>query len=96
MDQDLSLMKQMLTLNETIEELKNKRLYGMSKESLEDSTTNIKSSTCALSRNVSTLSLSSGEFVESNITEDDTEVKEQMSQKRLLKHRDSCDSGYGD
>ena len=37
-DQDLSLMKQLLTLNETIEELKNKRLYGVNKGSLDDST----------------------------------------------------------
>ena len=29
-------MKQLLTLNETIEELKNKRLYGVTKDSLTD------------------------------------------------------------
>ncbi|OWF38136.1 uncharacterized protein LOC110466649 [Mizuhopecten yessoensis] len=34
MDQDLSLMKQLLTLNETIEDIKSRRLYGVSKESL--------------------------------------------------------------
>lgn len=32
MDQDLSLMKQLLTLNETIEEIKFKRLHGGSKD----------------------------------------------------------------
>jgi hypothetical protein len=41
-------MKQMLTLNETIEELKNKRLYGVSKGSLDDST-------CQLGKSVSTM-----------------------------------------
>lgn len=34
MDQDLSLMKQLLTLNETIEDIKSRRLYGVSKESI--------------------------------------------------------------
>lgn len=34
MDQDLSLMKQLLTLNEAIEDLKTKRLYHVSKDSL--------------------------------------------------------------
>lgn len=34
MDQDVSLMKQLLTLNETIEDIKSRRLYGYSKESL--------------------------------------------------------------
>lgn len=34
MDQDLSLMKQLLTLNEAIEDLKVKRLYHVSKDSL--------------------------------------------------------------
>ncbi|KAH3809233.1 hypothetical protein DPMN_137594 [Dreissena polymorpha] len=34
MDQDLSLMKQLLTLNEAIEDLKTKRLYHLSKDSL--------------------------------------------------------------
>lgn len=34
MDQDLSLMKQLLTLNESIEDLKTKRLYHVSKDSL--------------------------------------------------------------
>ena len=34
MDQDLSLMKQLLTLNEAIEDLKVKRMYHVSKDSL--------------------------------------------------------------
>lgn len=34
MEQDISLMKQLLTLNETIEEIKQKRMYGVSKDSL--------------------------------------------------------------
>ena len=34
MDQDLCLMRQLLTLNEAIEDIKTKRLYGMSKNSL--------------------------------------------------------------
>ena len=34
MEQDLSLMKQLLTMNEAIEDIKNKRLFGCtSKES---------------------------------------------------------------
>lgn len=37
MDQDLSLMKQLLTLNETIEEIKFKRLHASSNNSLETS-----------------------------------------------------------
>lgn len=37
MDQDLSLMKQLLTLNEAIEDLKVKRLYHVSKDSLQGS-----------------------------------------------------------
>ena len=52
-DQDMSLMKQLLTLNETIEELKNKRLYGVNKGSLDDST-------CQLDKSVSTMSIDSG------------------------------------
>ena len=34
MDQDLCLMRQLLTLNEAIEDIKTKRLYGISKNSL--------------------------------------------------------------
>lgn len=37
MDQDLSLMKQLLTLNEAIEDLKVKRLYHLSKDSMRTS-----------------------------------------------------------
>jgi hypothetical protein len=46
-------MKQLLTLNETIEELKNKRLYGVSKGSLDDST-------CDIDKSLSTMSIDSG------------------------------------
>lgn len=46
-------MKQLLTLNETIEELKNKRLYGVSKGSLDDNT-------CNLGKSASTMSVDSG------------------------------------
>ena len=77
-------MKQMLTLNETIEELKNKRLYGVSKGSLDDST-------CQLGKNLSTMSIDSGSASECS-TEDDTNVQS-ASYKRF---EDSEDSGYGE
>ena len=85
-DQDLSLMKQMLTLNETIEELKNKRLYGVSKGSLDDST-------CQLGKSLSTMSIDSGSASECN-TEDDTNV--QSAPYKCFDHQDSEDSGYGE
>lgn len=44
MDQDLSLMKQLLTLNEAIEDIKTQRLYGVSKDSLRESTGNLSGS----------------------------------------------------
>ncbi|KAJ8305622.1 hypothetical protein KUTeg_016167 [Tegillarca granosa] len=44
MDQDLSLMEQLLTMNESVEEIKSRRLYGVSKESLEQSLDTINSS----------------------------------------------------
>ncbi|XP_076079502.1 uncharacterized protein LOC143049709 [Mytilus galloprovincialis] len=78
-DQDLSLMRQLLTLNETIEELKNKRLYGVSKDSLDDSAGYLKDSTCHLSKSMSTMSLSShtsSECSSSIMSEDDTDIKE--------------------
>ncbi|VDI07640.1 Hypothetical predicted protein [Mytilus galloprovincialis] len=78
-DQDLSLMRQLLTLNETIEELKNKRLYGVSKDSLDDSADYLKDSTCHLSKSMSTMSLSShtsSECSSSIMSEDDTDIKE--------------------
>lgn len=37
MDQDLTLMEQLMTLNETIEDIKVKRLYGSSRESFHSS-----------------------------------------------------------
>ena len=37
MDQDLTLMEQLLTLNEKIEDIKVKRLYGSSRESFHSS-----------------------------------------------------------
>ncbi|CAG2229433.1 unnamed protein product [Mytilus edulis] len=78
-DQDLSLMRQLLTLNETIEELKNKRLYGVSKDSLDESANYIKGSTCQLSKSMSTMSLSSqasSECSSSIMSEDDTDITE--------------------
>lgn len=44
MDQDLSLMKQLLTLNETIEDLKWQRRYYYSRSSLQDSSADLASS----------------------------------------------------
>ncbi|KAJ8306427.1 hypothetical protein KUTeg_016972 [Tegillarca granosa] len=41
MDQDISLMRQLLTLNETIEEIKQKRMYGVSKDSLRASSVDL-------------------------------------------------------
>ncbi|VDI07641.1 Hypothetical predicted protein [Mytilus galloprovincialis] len=86
-DQDLSLMRQLLTLNETIEEIKNKRLYGVSKDSLYDSEDYLKGSTCHLSKSVSTMSLGSDYFCECSGSEDDTDLTK--------KDLDSEDSGYG-
>ncbi|XP_052095181.1 uncharacterized protein LOC127730707 [Mytilus californianus] len=87
-DQDLSLMRQLLTLNETIEELKNKRLYGVSKDSLDDSSNYLKDSTCQLSKSVSTMSLGSDYSCECSGSEDDTDMKKT--------DQDSEDSGYGE
>lgn len=44
MDQDLSLMEQLLTMNESVEEIKSRRLYGVSKDSLGQSLDTINSS----------------------------------------------------
>lgn len=41
MDQDLSLMKQLLTLNETIEDIKFRRLHAISNDSLVTSSCNL-------------------------------------------------------
>ena len=79
-------MKQMLTLNETIEELKNKRLYGVSKGSLDDST-------CQLGKSLSTMSIDSESASECS-TEDDTNV--QSASYKRFDHQDSEDSGYGE
>lgn len=49
MDQDLSLMKQLLTLNEAIEDLKTKRLYHVSKDSLPASSQDIHASDWSVS-----------------------------------------------
>lgn len=49
MDQDLSLMKQLLTLNEAIEDLKTKRLYHVSKDSLRASSQELHASDCSVS-----------------------------------------------
>lgn len=49
MDQDLSLMKQLLTLNETIEELKWQRRYYYSRGSLPGSSTDLRHSDCSIS-----------------------------------------------
>lgn len=86
-------MKQLLTLNESIEELKNKRLYGVSKESLDDSNYNLKDSTCQLNKTVSSLSIGSG--YGSCLSEDETNVKGLLSNKRYS-YQDSDDSGCGE
>ncbi|KAL3868414.1 hypothetical protein ACJMK2_041222 [Sinanodonta woodiana] len=49
MDQDLSLMKQLLTLNESIEDLKSKRLYYVSKDSLRNSSQELHTSDWSMS-----------------------------------------------
>jgi len=49
MDQDLSLMKQLLTLNEAIEDLKTKRLYHLSKDSLRASSQDMHASDWSVS-----------------------------------------------
>lgn len=49
MDQDLSLMRQLLTLNETIEELKWQRRYYYSRRSLPDSSQELDASDCSVS-----------------------------------------------
>jgi len=49
MDQDLSLMKQLLTLNEAIEDLKTKRLYHLSKDSLRASSQDLHASDWSVS-----------------------------------------------
>ena len=49
MDQDLSLMKQLLTLNEAIEDLKVKRLYHVSKDSLRASSQELHASDWSVS-----------------------------------------------
>lgn len=55
-------MKQLLTLNETIEELKNKRLYGVTKDSLTDSVDEIGQHTLNQCKSSSTSSLNNNEF----------------------------------
>ncbi|KAK3091146.1 hypothetical protein FSP39_017495 [Pinctada imbricata] len=49
MDQDLCLMRQLLTLNEAIEDIKTKRLYGMSKNSLHADSRDMSASEWSLS-----------------------------------------------
>lgn len=49
MDQDLSLMKQLLTLNEAIEDLKSRRLYHVSKDSLRASSQDMHASDWSVS-----------------------------------------------
>lgn len=49
MDQDLCLMKQLLTLNETIEDIKTRRLYSGSQNSLKASSVNFGGSEDSLS-----------------------------------------------
>lgn len=49
MDQDVSLMRQLLTLNETIEEIKQKRMYGVSKDSLRASSVDLSCSSDSVS-----------------------------------------------
>lgn len=48
MDQDLSLMKQLLTLNETIEEIKYRRLHASSNDSMVTSSCKIYDSDCSI------------------------------------------------
>ena len=59
MDQDLSLMKQLLTLNEAIEDLKVKRLYHVSKDSLRGSSHDV--------LNASDLSVSETDMFDSDV-----------------------------
>ncbi|XP_062589691.1 uncharacterized protein LOC134251308 [Saccostrea cucullata] len=49
MDQDLCLMKQLLTLNETIEDIKTRRWYSASQNSLQASSVNLRGSDDSLS-----------------------------------------------
>lgn len=58
-DQDLSLMKQLMTLNETIEEIKTKRLYGVSKDSVAESIDGVNRRETNMPQSMSTLSLNS-------------------------------------
>lgn len=81
MDQDLSLMEQMLTLNEKIEDLKSKRLYGVSKESLETSVGN----NCCRIPNHTSSSLSI------TCTSSDFDYVD-----TAISHRHDSDSGYGE
>lgn len=58
-DQDLSLMKQLMTLNETIEEIKTKRLYGVSKDSVAESIDDVDRRETNMPQSMSTISLNS-------------------------------------
>ncbi|VDI07638.1 Hypothetical predicted protein [Mytilus galloprovincialis] len=58
-DQDLSLMKQLMTLNETIEEIKTKRLYGVSKDSVAESIDGVDRRETNMPQSMSTISLNS-------------------------------------
>jgi hypothetical protein len=67
MDQDLSLMKQLLTLNETIEDIKFRRLHAISNDSLVTSSCNLGNS--RLSVNDYDMALPDAETQCSRITE---------------------------
>ena len=85
-------MKQLLTLNESIEDLKSKRLYGVSKESFDESNSDLKASKSMLCRSLSNLSGESG--YESSLSE--AESEENMWRVKCFSNQDSEDSGYGD
>ncbi|KAK3609755.1 hypothetical protein CHS0354_029205 [Potamilus streckersoni] len=83
MDQDLSLMKQLLTLNESIEELKSKRLYYVSKDSLRTSSQEL---------HTSDWSMSETEMYEEDAKVNKLDHEKEHSELRSIQNRLSIES----
>lgn len=77
MDQDLSLMEQLLTLNDKIEEVKHKYMYSVSKDSLGTSSCNI-SAYCTDSE-MSLTSLDVNDYNEDGLFGSDLDVRDNVT-----------------
>lgn len=81
MDQDLSLMKQLLTLNETIEDIKFRRLHAISNDSLVTSSCNLGNS--RLSVNDYDMALPDAETQRSRLTVPTIEITADNNTKNV-------------